>query len=113
LDFIGAVRSRVGFRFAIAVGKRYFPTRDVTSSEWHHNSNAEQIAAGNSRCPCQLRLIYEICLSSFHSTSRSAAVPELWTLGVSNYARYHHIRIQLAIDWMQPKAAADRRGDFQ
>src|ERR1017187_9449599 len=32
-------------------------------------------------CPFQLRLIYEICLSSLHSTSRSAAVPELWTLG--------------------------------
>jgi hypothetical protein len=41
-------------------------------------------AAGNSRCPCQLRLIYEICLSSFHSTSRSAAVPELGSLGGAN-----------------------------
>jgi ankyrin repeat protein len=28
-------------------------------------------------------LIYEICLSSLHSTSRSAAVPEFWTLGRS------------------------------
>jgi len=40
--------------------------------------DASQIA-GNSRCPSQLRLIYEICLSPFHSMSRSAAVPELWT----------------------------------
>ena len=43
---------------------------------------AEQIAAGNSRCPCQLRLIYEFVRHTFISTSRSAAVPELWTLGV-------------------------------
>jgi hypothetical protein len=39
-----------------------------------------QIVAGNSRCPCQLRLIYEIVRHIFISTSRSAAVPELWTL---------------------------------
>ncbi len=37
----------------------------------------QALAAGNSRCPCQLRLIYEICLLSFNSTSRSAAVPDL------------------------------------
>jgi hypothetical protein len=30
-------------------------------------------------------LIYEIYLSSFHSASRSAAVPELWTLGVITF----------------------------
>ena len=29
---------------------------------------------------CQLRLIYEIVRHTFISTSRSAAVPELWTL---------------------------------
>jgi hypothetical protein len=37
-------------------------------------------AAGNSRCLFQLRLIYEIVRHTFISTSRSAAVPELWTL---------------------------------
>jgi hypothetical protein len=37
-------------------------------------------AAGNSRCPFQLRLIYEFVRHTFISTSRSAAVPELWTL---------------------------------
>jgi hypothetical protein len=41
---------------------------------------SQQIAAGKSRCLCQLRLIYEICLSLFHSASRSAAVPELGSL---------------------------------
>jgi prepilin-type processing-associated H-X9-DG protein/prepilin-type N-terminal cleavage/methylation domain-containing protein len=49
-------------------------------------------AAGNSRCPCQLRLIYEICLSSLHSTSRSAAVPELWTLGVNMCTTQQEVR---------------------
>ena len=39
-------------------------------------------AAGNSRCPCQLPVIYEICPSSLHSTTRSAAVPELLSLGI-------------------------------
>ena len=37
-------------------------------------------AAGNSRCPFQLRLIYEIDRPIVFSTSRSAVVPELWTL---------------------------------
>jgi hypothetical protein len=40
-----------------------------------------QFAAGNSRCPCQLRLIYETVRHTFISTFRSAAVPELGTLG--------------------------------
>jgi hypothetical protein len=40
-----------------------------------------QIAAGKSRCPCQLRLIYEFVRHTFISTSRSAAVPEFLTLG--------------------------------
>jgi hypothetical protein len=38
---------------------------------------SNKIAAGNSRCPFQLRLIYEIVRHIFISTSRSAAVPEL------------------------------------
>src|SRR5208283_3538938 len=49
-------------------------------------------AAGNSRCPFQLRLIYEIVRHTFISVSRSAAVPELWTL--DHYGRptsYHQI----------------------
>ena len=54
-------------------------------------------AAGNSRCPCQFRLIYEICLSSFHSTSRSAAVPELWTLGALAIAMSDHPKIRSAV----------------
>ena len=54
---------------------------NVAQSPLPRSGSVQQFAAGNSRCPCQLRLIYEICLSLFHSTSRSAAVPELWTLG--------------------------------
>jgi hypothetical protein len=45
----------------------------------------QPLAAGNSRCPCQLRLIYEIVRHTFISTSRSAAVLELWTLGGSTH----------------------------
>jgi hypothetical protein len=43
----------------------------------HLNDADYQIAAGNSRCPCQFRLIYEFDRHIFISTSRSAAVPEL------------------------------------
>jgi len=39
----------------------------------------KQIAAGNSRCHHQLRLIYEIVRHTFISASRSAAVPELFS----------------------------------
>jgi hypothetical protein len=39
-----------------------------------------QIAAGYSRFPCRLRLIYEFVRPIFISTSRSTAVPDLWTL---------------------------------
>jgi len=49
---------------------------------WSKNEFLHRLgAAGNSRWPCQLRLIYEIVRHTFISTSCSAAVPELWTLG--------------------------------
>jgi hypothetical protein len=43
------------------------------------NAGSIKIAAGNSRCPCQLQLIYEFVRHNFVSTPRSAALPELWT----------------------------------
>jgi hypothetical protein len=42
----------------------------------HDRLFTQPLAAGNSRWSCQLRLIYEICLSLFRSASRSTAVPE-------------------------------------
>ncbi len=47
-----------------------------------NNQQSNKGAAGNSRCPCQLRLIYEIVRHTFISASRSAAVPELGSLGI-------------------------------
>ncbi|MFZ0826011.1 MAG: hypothetical protein WAO02_01180, partial [Verrucomicrobiia bacterium] len=59
----------------------------------HEPLFTQPLAAGNSRCPCQLRLIYEIVRHIFISTSRSAAVPELWTLGVIRvYVQTVHFR---------------------
>jgi hypothetical protein len=55
---------------------------NVAQSPLPRSGSVQQFAAGNSRCPCQLRLIYEIVCHTFISSSCSAAVPELWTLGV-------------------------------
>jgi hypothetical protein len=54
---------------------------NVAQSPLPRSGSVQQFAAGNSRCPCQLRLIYEFVRHIFIFTSRSAAVPELWTLG--------------------------------
>jgi hypothetical protein len=54
----------------------------------HDRLFTQPLAAANSHCPRHLRLIYEFDRHTFISTSRSAAVPELWTLGDSTHMKF-------------------------
>jgi hypothetical protein len=66
------------------------PARRPDDNQKPKGLNREyQIAAGNSRCPFQLRLIYEIIRHTFISTSRSAAAPEL----TSEVIRQHFFEV--------------------